>query len=60
MPSIDQASGTYGPDPLDILQSYRVNPKVDGGITFGMNVILLEGENTVLQVGQEVAVELAF
>jgi uncharacterized protein YcbX len=60
MPSIDQATGTFGPDPLDILQSYRVNPKVDGGITFGMNVILLEGENTVLQVGQEVAVELAF
>lgn len=60
MPSIDQTTGLIGPDPLDILQSYRVNPKVDGGITFGMNVILLDGENEMLQVGQEVEIELAF
>jgi uncharacterized protein len=60
IPSIDQATGKSGPDPLDILQSYRVNPKVDGGITFGMNTILLEGEGQVLRVGQEVAINLAF
>ncbi|HSY26293.1 MAG TPA: MOSC domain-containing protein, partial [Burkholderiaceae bacterium] len=60
IPAIDQATGISGPDPLDILQSYRANPKVDGGITFGMNVILLEGENHVLEVGQEVEVELMF
>jgi len=60
IPAIDQATGISGPDPLDILQSYRANPKVDGGITFGMNVILLEGENQVLEVGQEVELELAF
>lgn len=60
MPSIDQATGIVGPDPLDILQSYRVNPKVDGGITFGMNVILLAGENETLHVGQSADIELAF
>lgn len=60
IPSIDQATGIPGPDPLDILQSYRVNPKVDGGITFGMNVILLEGENAELHVGQDATIELAF
>ncbi|PUA17369.1 MOSC domain-containing protein [Glaciimonas sp. PCH181] len=60
IPSIDQATGKHGPDPLDILQTYRVNPKVDGGITFGMNTILLEGEGEVLRVGQEIAMELAF
>jgi uncharacterized protein YcbX len=60
IPSIDQASGEIGPDPLDILRTYRANPKVDGGITFGMNAVLLEGEGQVLRVGQEVEVELAF
>jgi uncharacterized protein YcbX len=60
MPSIDQASGKYGPDPLDILASYRANPRVDGGITFGVNAILQEGEGEILRIGQELEVELAF
>jgi len=60
IPSVDQATGIVGPSPLDILQTYRANPKVDGGINFGMNAILLEGEGQVLRVGQEVEVELAF
>lgn len=60
IPSIDQTTGQIGPDPLDILRTYRVNPKVNGGITFGMNAILLAGAGQVLRVGQEVGVELAF
>ncbi|KIF80017.1 MOSC domain-containing protein [Noviherbaspirillum autotrophicum] len=60
IPSIDPATGEFGPDPLDILRTYRVNPKVDGGITFGMNAILLEGEGQLLHLGQEVEVNLAF
>ncbi|HYD93767.1 MAG TPA: MOSC N-terminal beta barrel domain-containing protein [Noviherbaspirillum sp.] len=60
MPSVDQSRGEFGPDPLDILRSYRANPRVDGGITFGMNAILLEGEGQVLRVGQEVEMTLAF
>lgn len=60
VPSIDQSTGEFGPDPLDILQSYRANPKLDGAVTFGMNTIMLEGEGQVLRVGQDVNVELAF
>jgi uncharacterized protein YcbX len=60
MPSIDQATGEFGPDPLDVLRTYRVNPKVDGGITFGMNSILVEGEGEVVCVGQEIEAEIAF
>jgi uncharacterized protein YcbX len=60
IPSIDQATGQTGPDPLDILQTYRANPKVDGGITFGMNAILQAGEGKVLRVGQSVEFELDF
>jgi uncharacterized protein YcbX len=60
MPSIDQATGEFGPDPLDILQTYRANPKVDDRITFGINAILLEGEGQVVRLGQTVDIELAF
>jgi uncharacterized protein YcbX len=60
MPSVDQGSGVPGPDPLDVMQSYRTNARVGGGITFGMNTILLDGEGQVLRVGQEVDVNLAF
>lgn len=60
MPSVDQATGEFSADPLDILGTYRANPKVDGSITFGMNAVLLNGEGTVIRVGQNVDVELAF
>jgi len=60
IPSIDQSSGEIGPDPLDILRTYRANSKIDGGIAFGMNAILLEGEGQVVRVGQEVDIALAF
>lgn len=60
MPSIDQTRGEFGPDPLDILQSYRTNPRVDNGITFGMNAILLQGEGQSIHVGQPVHIEPDF
>jgi uncharacterized protein YcbX len=59
IPSVDQATGEVGPDPLDILRTYRVNPRVNGGIAFGMNAIVLAGAGEVLRVGQEIEVELA-
>jgi uncharacterized protein YcbX len=60
IPSIDQASGEFGPDPLDILRTYRVDPRLGGGITFGMNAVLVRGEGLVLRVGQQVEIELSF
>lgn len=60
MPSVDQATGVPGPDPLDILQSYRRKPQVDDAVCFGMNCIVTAGEGQRLQVGQELTVTLAF
>jgi uncharacterized protein YcbX len=60
MPSVDQATGEFGPDPLDIMQSYRAKPEVDGALCFGMNSILIAGEGQRVRVGQEIAVTLAF
>lgn len=60
MPSIDQATGTFGPDPLEIMQGYRAKDVLDGAICFGMNAIVLDGDGQRLTVGQEIEVELAF
>lgn len=60
IPSLDQATGQVGPDPLDLLGSYRSKPALDGAICFGMNGIVVEGEREQISVGQQVEVELAF
>ncbi|MES2129223.1 MAG: MOSC N-terminal beta barrel domain-containing protein [Pseudomonadota bacterium] len=60
MPSVDQATGQFGPDPLDILRTYRTRPSMDDAICFGMNVIVLSGDGQRLHVGQNVDVTLAF
>jgi uncharacterized protein YcbX len=60
VPSIDQQTGVPGPDPLDVLRTYRDGVGGIGGIRFGMNCIVTQGEGEVLRIGQEVALELAF
>lgn len=60
MPSVNQATGEFGPDPLDILQSYRAKPELEGALCFGMNAILTAGDSQLVRVGQEIEVELAF
>ncbi|MYN46603.1 MOSC domain-containing protein [Pseudoduganella sp. FT93W] len=60
MPSVDQDSGVVGPDPLDIMQSFRAKPELEGALCFGMNCLVLAGAGQVLRVGQEVEATLAF
>ena len=60
IPSIDQATGVPGPDPLDVLQSYRRKPQLDDAVCVGMNCIVSAGAGTLLRVGQQVDVALAF
>jgi uncharacterized protein YcbX len=60
IPAIDQATGVPGPDPLDILQTYRANPRMDGAVCMGMNCIVSAGAGSKLRVGQELVAELAF
>ena len=60
IPSVDQATGIPGPDPLDILQTYRANARMEGAVTMGMNVIVQDGIGRTLRVGQELNAELAF
>ncbi|MGV3741701.1 MAG: MOSC domain-containing protein [Burkholderiaceae bacterium] len=60
VPSVDQENGEIGPDPLDILRTYRVNAKVNGGITFGMNTVVQSGAGMSVRVDQEVDLLLDF
>lgn len=64
VPGIDQDSGLSDPlwpnEPLDTLATYRANERVDGGLTFGQNAIVIEGQGNLLRVGQEARVELDF
>jgi uncharacterized protein YcbX len=60
MPSVDQTSGKFGPDPLETLRAYRVSDRLNGGIAFGMNTIVLDGEGEILRIGQQVEIKLAF
>ena len=59
-PSIDQATGIPGPDPLDILQTYRANPRMEGAVCLGMNCIVTAGAGSELHLGQELTTEIAF
>ena len=60
IPAIDQATGIPGPDPLDLLQSWRGKAILDGAVCVGMNCIVLEGEGSVLRVGQAFETSLSF
>ncbi|HWJ93902.1 MAG TPA: MOSC N-terminal beta barrel domain-containing protein [Telluria sp.] len=60
IPAIDQSTGIAGPDPLDILLSYRANARMEGAVTFGMNCIVTAGAGATLRVGEQLDAELAF
>lgn len=60
LPAVSQSSGKVGPNPLDILMTYRIDERIDGGISFGMNSIVLAGSGQTLRVGQELELNLAF
>jgi uncharacterized protein YcbX len=60
IPAIDQATGIPGPDPLDILQSWRSKAVLEGAVCVGMNCILAAGAGGTLRVGQAFEAGLSF
>jgi uncharacterized protein len=60
IPSIDQATGIAGPDPLDIMLSYRANPRMEGAVCLGMNCILAGAAAGELRVGQLLEASIGF
>ena len=60
IPAIDQATGIAGPDPLDILQSWRAKAVLEGAVCVGMNCIVAAGAGGTLRVGQAFEASLSF
>jgi hypothetical protein len=55
----DQDSATVGDEPLATLAGYRMDERF-GGVTFGMNAVVVSGAGSRLAVGAPVTVEYAF
>jgi len=60
IPDVDPASATTSHEVGDLLQSFRSDPRMQGGVTFGINAIVLEGLGRTLRVGQQGSVSYAF
>ena len=60
IPNIDPATSVASPEVGDVLQTYRQDARVKGAVTFGMNVIALDGLEYVLKVGQPVTATYGF
>ena len=54
IPNIDPATGQSSADVGDMLQSYRKDDVLGGAISFGMNLIVIQGVDQTLRVGQPV------
>lgn len=54
MVDIDPETGQRSPGVLQALTGYRRHPRLDGGVSFGMNLVALSGWEQELGVGQDV------
>ncbi|MES2993348.1 MAG: MOSC N-terminal beta barrel domain-containing protein [Pseudomonadota bacterium] len=51
IPDVDPATAETGHAVGDTLAGYRADARMDGGITFGMNAVVVEGVERVLRAG---------
>lgn len=58
MVDIDPQTAATGNRVLGALQTYRRDPRLDGAISFGMNLMVLQGFDQTLAVGQSVSASL--
>lgn len=60
IPDVDPASGERGTAVRDVLAGYRADARMGGGLTFGMNTVIVEGVDRVLRPGLAGRASLAF
>ncbi|WP_322012556.1 MOSC domain-containing protein [Paraburkholderia sp. J12] len=62
--TIDQQTGErdaqWPTEPLDTMTGFRADPRVDGGLTFGQNAVVVAGQGRRVAVGAEVEWEWRF
>ena len=60
IPNTDPATAEVGHEPGDTLAGFRADARVGGGLTFGMNAVVLEGVGRTLRVGQSAQASWSF
>ena len=60
IPNVNPDTGDTSPEVGDLLASYRVNARVNGAATFGMNAIIVRGVDAALRVGDVAEAALKF
>jgi hypothetical protein len=60
IPDVDPATAAQGHAVADALAAYRADARVNGGLTFGMNAVIVSGIDSVLRPGAAVKATLAF
>jgi uncharacterized protein len=60
IPDVDPASAAQGHSVADTLAAYRAEPRIEGGLAFGMNAIVVSGVEHRLRVGARVTATLSF
>ena len=60
IPDVDPANATQGHSVADTLAAYRAEPRIGGGLAFGMNAIVVSGVEHRLHVGARVTATLNF
>jgi len=60
MPDVDPATAETGTAVAQALAGFRADPRMNGGLTFGMNAVVVGGFGLTLRTGQAVALRHAF
>ena len=60
IPNVDPLSAATSHEPGDTLANFRADARMQGGITFGMNAVIVEGIERRLRVGQVARGSLRF
>ncbi|MDQ2779952.1 MAG: MOSC N-terminal beta barrel domain-containing protein [Pseudomonadota bacterium] len=60
IPNVDPATAEVELEPGATLAGFRADARMDGGITFGMNAVVVSGFDCALRVGQSVAASYGF
>ena len=60
VPNVDPLSGESGHEPGDTLAGFRADARMKGGITFGMNAVVVQGFEQLLRVGQTASASWKF
>ena len=60
IPDVDPANAAQGHSVADTLAAYRAEPRIGGGLAFGMNAIIVSGVGHRLRVGARAQASLNF